>query len=67
MMIDPSECLGFHACPLIFGLFSRATARAIALRCAGSVHIYVHDLLGLELGLELELGLGLVSAAQTEQ
>jgi len=45
VMIDPSECLGFHACPLIFGLFSRATARVIALRCAGSVHIYVHDVL----------------------
>jgi hypothetical protein len=66
-MINPSECLGFHACPLIFGLFSRATARVIALRCAGSVHIYVHDLLRLELGLGLGLGLGLVLAVQTEQ
>lgn len=46
VMIYLSGCFGYHACPLIFGVFSRAIARAIALRCAGSVHIYVDDVIG---------------------
>lgn len=46
VMIYLSGCFGYHACPLIFGVFSRAIARVIALQCAGSVHIYVDDLIG---------------------
>jgi hypothetical protein len=46
VMIYLSGCFGNHACPLIFGVFSRAIARAVAIHCAGSVHIYVDDLIG---------------------
>ena len=46
VMIYLSGCFGYHACPLIFGVFSRAIARAVAIHCAGSVHIYVDDLIG---------------------
>lgn len=46
VMIYLSGCFGYHACPLIFGVFSRAIARVLALACAGSVHIYVDDLIG---------------------
>ena len=46
VMIYISGCFGYHACPLIFGVFSRAITRVLALCCSGSVYVYVDDLIG---------------------
>lgn len=46
VMIYISGCFGYHACPLIFGVFSRAITRVLARSCSGSVYVYVDDLIG---------------------
>lgn len=46
VMIYISGCFGYHACPLIFGVFSRAITRILATCCSGSVYVYVDDLIG---------------------
>lgn len=46
VMIYIAGCFGYHACPLIFGVFSRAISRALAVLCSGVVYVYVDDLIG---------------------
>ena len=46
VMIYISGCFGYHACPLIFGVFSRAITRVLTRLCSGSVYVYVDDLIG---------------------
>ena len=46
VMIYIAGCFGYHACPLIFGVFSRAITRVLAVRCCGVVFVYVDDLIG---------------------
>jgi len=46
VMIYIAGMFGYHACPLIFGVFSRAITRALAILCCGSVYVYVDDLIG---------------------
>lgn len=46
VMIYIAGCFGYHACPLIFGVFSRSISRALAVLCSGVVYIYVDDLIG---------------------
>lgn len=46
VMIYIAGCFGYHACPLIFGVFSRAISRVLASLCSGVVYVYVDDLIG---------------------
>ena len=46
VMIYIAGCFGYHACPLIFGVFSRAISRALISLCSGVVYVYVDDLIG---------------------
>jgi len=46
IMIYISGCFGYHACPLIFGVFSRAICRACRKLCRGVLFVYVDDLIG---------------------
>ena len=46
VMIYIAGMFGYHACPLIFGVFSRAITRALAVLCCGLVYVYVDDLIG---------------------
>jgi hypothetical protein len=46
VMIYISGCFGYHACPLIFGVFSRAICRACRKLCQGVLFVYVDDLIG---------------------
>ena len=46
VMIYIAGMFGYHACPLIFGVFSRAIGRVLQRVCQGSVYVYVDDLIG---------------------
>lgn len=46
VMIYIAGMFGYHACPLIFGVFSRAISRVLHRVCQGSVFVYVDDLIG---------------------
>lgn len=47
VMIYTAGCFGLAICPLIFGVFSRALQRVISSRIAGTLFIYVDDLIGV--------------------
>jgi hypothetical protein len=46
VMLYISGCFGYHACPLIFGVFSRAICRECRKVCQGVLFVYVDDLIG---------------------
>jgi hypothetical protein len=46
VMIYVAGMFGYHACPLIFGVFSRALGRVISASCSGIIYIYVDDIIG---------------------
>jgi len=46
VMIYIAGMFGYHACPLIFGVFSRALGRVLSASCSGIIFIYVDDIIG---------------------